>query len=125
MKQNCNFVESKSIKMKKFAIKEDGRINQRRVFTTLEKANEELAKITNSTAEIIECWPFEIWFRSRDEKDFIDFVSERSKIEDAVQEAIQHLTGAFAISNPEFGVVARYGEMTQEFKDKLQNLKQC
>lgn len=119
--------------MKKFAIKEDSEINQRRVFKTIQEANDKLAKLKtdtfwnkfHSTGEVVECWPFEIWFRSHDEKDFIDFVSDKKSIEDAVQEAIQHLTGAFAINNPEFGVVARYGEMTQEFKDKLQNLKQC
>lgn len=115
--------------MKKFAIKEDGEINQRRVFKTIQEANDKLAKLKtdtfwnkfHSTGEVVECWPFEIWFRSRGEKDFVDFVSDKKNIEDAVIDAIEQLDFAFAINNSDFGVVAKYGEFTTEFISKLKD----
>lgn len=115
--------------MKKFAIKENGKVNQRRVFKTIQEANEALVKLQNEefckkwnlSVEVVECWPFEIWFRSHDEKDFIDFVSDKKSIEDATIEAIEHLNFAFAIYNPDFGVVAKYNEFTPEFISKIKN----
>lgn len=108
--------------MEKFAIKKNGRIVERSICSTYT----ETMLMSQPKEEIVPIWEFFLWFRANDEKDFFTFYSSQQQIEKAVQEAIEYSEGlfrvVFAIDNPTFGIVARYGKRTEEF---IQKSKSC
>lgn len=93
--------------MEKFAISQDGRINQRLVFETRQKALEKY-KCKNDEI-IVPVWEFAIWFRQYDDKDFVMFYSEKEDIVEATEEAIEQIYFSFAIVSTSKGTVAKNG----------------
>ena len=108
--------------MEKFAITKNGRIVERSVSSSYS----DVWASAQPKEEIVPIWEFFLWFRENDEKDFFTFYSSQKQIDKAVQEAIDYSDGlfrvVFAIDNPTFGVVARYGKRTEEF---IQKSKSC
>ena len=98
---------------RKWAIKQGGRINRRLVFKTKEEADEKwwLLKPENIDVDfdVVEVREFHIWFRIHDEKDSIRFYTDLENLEDAIDEAIKALNGAFAIEY-DGEIVSRHGE---------------
>lgn len=99
--------------MKKYwTIKKNGEINQKEIFNSEKKANDKrwLLKPKNIDVafEVVEVREFHIWFRIHDEKDSIPFYSDAPNLEDAIDEAIKSLKGAFAIEY-DGEIVARHG----------------
>ena len=97
----------------KWAIKENGKINQRRIFKTEEEADAEFWKLKpenfDKPLEAVGVRDFFIWYRANDEKDFVQFYADTPDLSEAVEEAVKHLRGSFAIDY-DGEVVARYGE---------------
>lgn len=108
--------------MEKFSIRVNGRISQRIVksmyMDILDEYYEAKRKKYFKSVEIAKVWEFLIWYRANDEKDFIEFYSDKEDIDQAIQEAIEYADKErwswFAIDNPTHGVVARYGKMTKD-----------
>lgn len=97
----------------KWAIKQSGKINRRLVFDTEEKADAEFWILKPShidkPLEVVPVREFLIWYRQWDDKDFLEFYTDTPNLEDAVQEAVEHLRGHFAIDY-DHTVVARHAE---------------
>ena len=97
----------------KWAIKQSGKINRRLVFDTEEKADAEFWILKplhiDKPLEVVPVREFFIWYRQWDDKDFIEFYTDTPNLEDAVQEAVEHLRGHFAIDYDHV-VVARHAE---------------
>ena len=97
----------------KWAIKQSGKINRRLVFDTEEKADAEFWILKplhiDKPLEVVPVREFFIWYRQWDDKDFLEFYTDTPNLEDAVQEAVEHLRGHFAIDYDHV-VVARHAE---------------
>ena len=97
----------------KWAIKQSGKINRRLVFDTEEKADAEFWILKPShiekPLEVVPVREFLIWYRQWDEKDFLEFYTDTPNLEDAVQEAVEHLRGHVLIDY-DHTVVARHAE---------------
>lgn len=94
--------------MEKYAISQDGTINQRLVFDNRQKSFE---KYKCKEGEIIvPVWEFAIWFRQHDDKDFVMFYSAKEDIAEATDEAIEQMRSSFAIVSTSHGTVAKYGK---------------
>ena len=97
----------------KWAIKENGKINQRRIFKTEEEADAEFWKLKpenfDKPLEAVGVREFFIWYRANDEKDFVQFYTDTPDLSEAVEEAVKHLRGSFAIDY-DGEVVSRYGD---------------
>ena len=97
----------------KWEIKQSGKINRRLVFDTEEKADAEFWILKplhiDKPLEVVPVREFFIWYRQWDEKDFLEFYTDTPNLEDAVQEAVGHLRGHFAIDY-DHTVVARHAE---------------
>ena len=97
----------------KWAIKENGKINQRRIFKTEEEADAEFWKLKpenfDKPLEAVGVREFFIWYRASDEKDFVQFYTDTPDLSEAVEEAVKHLRGSFAIDY-DGEVVSRYGD---------------
>lgn len=78
-----------------WAIKENGKINQRLIFDSEEKADEKFWLLKplhfDKKIEIVPVREFIIWYRIRDDKDFHKFYTDSTNLENAVDEAINHL----------------------------------
>ena len=85
-----------------FAIKQNGKINQKIIFDSKEKAKQKMV-------DFVEVRRFEVWYRIHDGKDFIEYFTDTPNLADAVEEAIKEIRGAFAI-NYEGEIVSRHGE---------------
>ena len=98
---------------RKWAIKQGGRINRHLVFKSQKEADEKwwLLKPENIDVDfdVVEVREFHIWFRIHDEKDSIRFYTDLENLEDAIDEAIKALNGAFAIEY-DGEIVSRHGE---------------
>ena len=99
---------------RKWAIKESGKVNQRRVFDSEEKADAEFWKIKpnfiDKPIEVVEVREFFIWYRIHDDKDFQEFYTDTPDLSEAVEEAINHVRGAVFAIDYDGEVVSRYGE---------------
>lgn len=97
----------------KWAIKENGKINQRRIFKTEEEADAEFWKLKpenfDKPLEAVGVREFFVWYRANDEKDFVQFYTDTPDLSEAVEEAVKHLRGSFAIDY-DGEVVSRYGD---------------
>ena len=97
----------------KWAIKQNGKINRRLVFDTEEKADAKFWELKpeyiDKPLEVVPVREFLIWYRQWDDKDFLEFYTDTPNLEDAVQEAVEHLRGHFAIDY-DHTVVARHAE---------------
>ena len=96
-----------------WALKKGGIINNREIFKSREEADEKwwLLKPENIDVDfdVVEVREFHIWFRIHDEKDSIRFYTDLENLEDAIDEAIKALNGAFAIEY-DSEIVSRHGE---------------
>ena len=97
----------------KWVIKQSGKINRRLVFDTEEKADAEFWILKPShiekPLEVVPVREFLIWYRQWDDKDFLEFYTDTPNLEDAVQEAVEHLRGHVLIDYDQT-VVARHTE---------------
>ena len=97
----------------KWAIKQSGKINRRLVFDTKEIADAEFWILKplyiDKPLEVVPVREFLIWYRQWDDKDFLEFYTDTPNLEDAVQEAIEHLRGNVLIDYDQ-KTVARYSE---------------
>ena len=97
----------------KWAIKQSGKINRRLIFDTEEKADAEFWILKPShidkPLEVVPVREFLIWYRQWDDKDFLEFYTDTPNLEDAVQEAVEHLRGHVLIDYDQ-KTVARYSE---------------
>ena len=97
----------------KWAIKQNGKVNKRLVFETEEKADaifwELKPEYIDIPLEVVPVREFLIWYRQGDDKDFLEFYTHTPNLEDAVQEAVEHLREHFAIDY-DHTVVARHAE---------------
>ena len=97
----------------KWAIKQSGIVNKRLVFDTEEKADAKFWELKpeyiDKPLEVVPVREFIIWYRHWDDKDFLEFYTDTPNLEDAVQEAVEHLTGHVLI-NYDKTVVARHTE---------------
>lgn len=110
--------------MEKFAISQNGKVNQRLVFNNHGNAMIHVGKNgLKKNEEVVGVWVFNLNFRLHDEKDFVEFASAKFDIEEAVQEAMNAMKSAFAVDSPTFGIVAKYGSMTEEFKAEVKRRK--
>ena len=108
--------------MEKFSIRVNGRISQRIVKSSymdiLNEYYEAKRKNHVKSVEIAKVWEFLIWYRAHDEKDFIEFYSDKEDIDQAIQEAIEYADTErwswFVIDNPTYGEVARHGKKTKD-----------
>ena len=98
---------------RKWAIKQNGKVNKRLVFDTEEKADAKFWELKpeyiDKPLEVVPVREFLIWYRQWDDKDFLEFYTDTPNLEDAVQEAVEHLRGHFAIDY-DHTVVARHAE---------------
>lgn len=96
-----------------WALKKGGKINQREIFRSKEEADEKwwLLKPENIDVDfdVVEVREFHIWFRMHDEKDSIRFYTDLENLENAIDEAIKEINGAFAIEY-DGEIVSRHGE---------------
>ena len=97
----------------KWAIKQSGKINRRLIFDTEEKADAKFWILKPShiekPLEVVPVREFLIWYRQWDDKDFLEFYTDTPNLEDAVQEAVEHLRGHVLIDY-DHTVVARHAE---------------
>ena len=97
----------------KWVIKQSGKINRRLVFDTEEKADAEFWILKPShiekPLEVVPVREFLIWYRQWDDKDFLEFYTDTPNLEDAVQEAVEHLRKHVLIDY-NHTVVARHAE---------------
>ena len=97
----------------KWAIKQSGKINRRLIFDTEEKADAKFWILKPShiekPLEVVPVREFLIWYRQWDDKDFLEFYTDTPNLEDAVQEAVEHLRGHVLIDYDQT-VVARHTE---------------
>ena len=97
----------------KWAIKQSGKINRRLVFDTEEKADAKFWELKpeyiDKPLEVVPVREFFIWYRANDEKDFVQFYADTPDLSEAVEEAVKHLRGSFAIDY-DGEVVSRYGD---------------
>ena len=97
----------------KWAIKQSGKINRRLVFDTEEKADAKFwelkSEYIDKPLEVVPVREFLIWYRQWDDKDFLEFYTDTPNLEDAVQEAVEHLRGHVLIDYDQT-VVARHTE---------------
>lgn len=93
--------------------KQSGKINRRLVFDTEEKADAEFWILKPShiekPLEVVPVREFLIWYRQWDDKDFLEFYTDTPNLEDAVQEAVEHLRGHVLVIMT-YTVVARHAE---------------
>ena len=96
-----------------WALKKDGKINQREIFRSKEEVDEKWWELKPNfidvAFEVVEVREFNIWFRVHDSKDSIRFYSDVPNLEDAIDEAIKEINGAFAIEY-DGEIVSRHGE---------------
>ena len=96
-----------------WSLKKGGIINNREIFKSREEADEKwwLLKPENIDVDfdVVEVREFHIWFRIHDEKDSIRFYTDLENLEDAIDEAIKEINGAFAIEY-DGEIVSRHGE---------------
>ena len=97
----------------KWAIKQSGKINRRLIFDTEEKADAEFWILKplyiDKPLEVVPVREFLIWYHQWDDKDFLEFYTDTPNLEDAVQEAVEHLRGHVLIDYNQT-VVARHTE---------------
>ena len=98
---------------RKWAIKQNGKVNKRLVFDTEEKADAKFWELKpeyiDKPLEVVPVREFLIWYRQWDDKDFLEFYTDTPNLEDAVQEAVEHLRGHVLIDY-DHTVVARHAE---------------
>ena len=96
-----------------WALKKDGKINQREIFRSREEADEKWWELKPNfidvAFEIVEVREFNIWFRLGDFKDSIRFYTFVENLEYAVEEAIKRMNVSFAIEY-DGEIVSRHGE---------------
>ena len=95
-----------------WALKIDGEISERRIFKSKKDAEakeKEICDFPRHVYKIVEVREFHIWFRIHDEKDSIRFYTDLENLEDAIDEAIKEINGAFAIEY-DGEIVSRHGE---------------
>ena len=96
-----------------WALKKDGKINQREIFRSKKEADEKWWELKpnfiDKSFEVVEVREFHSWFRIHDDKDSITFYSDDPNLEDAIDEAIKEINGAFAIEY-DSEIVSRHGE---------------
>lgn len=97
-----------------WAIKQDGKINERLVFKSQAEADEKWwelkPKFIEKSFEVVEVREFFVWFRIHDDKDFIPFYTDTKNLEDAVEEATKAINGAVFAIEYEGEIVSRYKE---------------
>ena len=106
----------------KWAIKQSGKVNKRLVFDTEEKADAKFWELKpeyiDKPLEVVPVREFFIWYRANDEKDFVQFYTDTPDLSEAVEEAVKHLRGSFAIDY-DGEVVSRYGDNKIREQKKL------
>lgn len=99
---------------RKWAIKQGGIVNQRLIFKTEKEAEEKWwamkPNFISESFEVVEVREFFLWFRRYDDKDFIEFYSDKKNLEDAVEDAINAKNIVIMAIDYDGEVVARYGE---------------